>query len=190
MFKKVITVVPLSCVLMAASLAPASAQSTSSDRQVGRAGAVQMSISGNFSKQLSPSGGDSPGNLQLAFGVGRFMTERLVLQMGMNGSGSFGGNAGSPTIFSATGLSLYFTPRSISSAYVGADYSYKLTNRLEGENGSAVTKFGVQTALSRYSSFFVEGNYYVSLDTPAAVPGYAVERYQAMGSQFGLRFLF
>jgi hypothetical protein len=186
--------------LLTAASTTTFAQTTEPKKEVGRAGATQISVSGSFTQPFASGGGRQEGQLQLQFGVGQFVTNHVVVQVALLGFGSIGGSdsssldgsAGSsaPNIFGSTGLSLYFTPQSVTSGYTGFEYASQLTNRQPGQNGFARGKFGVQTAVSPYASFYIEGAYGIDLSTPQSIYGYTASRRQELSSQFGFRFLF
>lgn len=147
-------------------LVPSMAEAQNEDRTVGRQGATQIGFS--FST-ISVSQGDSDiesptvyyGNVE----VGRFLTDRFVLRGGLSGIGTFGGDDDSGEDFGFTqfsglvGLLLYFSPSSVGSAYVGADYSFTLTNRVDGDNGTIYGRVGVQGAVTPRAAIFGEFGY-------------------------------
>ena len=90
-----------------------------------------------------------------------------MVRAGINGSGSYGGEdaeelatgPGAPALHALGGLHFYFTPRSIWSAYVGAEYWAQLTQRADTAMGSLVGSLGLQGVVSSRASFFIEGGF-------------------------------
>jgi hypothetical protein len=183
----------LACAASARAQAAAPARQ---DRQVGRAGAVQLGVSGFLDKFFTSSDTTQPAFYNVSFDVGKFMTDRFVAKAGIVGSGTFGGasggvdtGGGGAQLFGQAGLLFYVSPGSVTSPYLGAEYSTVLTNRQSGDNGTILAKVGVQTALSARSSIFFEGGYGFAVSAPS-FQGVASERTQQFTGQFGLRFLF
>jgi hypothetical protein len=164
------------------------------ERSVGYAGAMQISFSG-FADKFFSSDDTKPTIFSVQVEVGRFITERWVVRGGLIGSGRFGGDAtdesgtgpGVASLYGFGGLSYYFTPQSLLSAYVGSDYSAQLTNREAGDRGTLLGKLGLQAVLSERLSAFLEGGYGISLTAPASDSG---SRDQRFTGQIGFRFTF
>jgi hypothetical protein len=164
------------------------------DRSVGYAGAMQIGISG-FADKFFTTQDAQPTIFAVQVDIGRFITDRWVVRGGLVGSGRFGGDhtddvgegPGVASVYGFGGLSFYFTPQSLMSAYVGADYSAQLTNRVSGDRGTVLGKLGLQMVLSDRLSFFVEGGYGFSLTPPASDSD---GRQQRFSGQLGFRFMF
>lgn len=186
--KKIVSAVVL--LVLLAHAGPAAAQTDETTRQVGRKGARQVSLSFatitqiiSVGDEFGLSGGTSSSTSMFgAVDFGRFVTERLVLSFGIQGSGTIA-EGQSPLFYSQAGFLYYFTPQQVMSTYLGGDLSVPLTT-INGERPSseAVGKVGVQAALKSNASIFVEGAY-----------GGAFDAFGSRGSfrtQLGLRMLF
>jgi hypothetical protein len=133
-------------------------------RTVGGRGATFVGLSG-FVDRFSSSEEALPLNYIAQVDVCRFITNRFALRVGAVGSGSLGGESpedlatgsGAPSLHAAAGLLYYFTPRSMMSLYVGAEYWAQLTQRAERDTGSVLGTAGLQAALSSRASFFLQG---------------------------------
>ena len=133
-------------------------------RTVGGRGATFVGLSG-FVDRFSSSDAALPLNYIAQVDVCRFITNKFAVRVGAVGSGSLGGEnpeelkvgSGAPSLHAAGGLLYYFTPRSMISAYVGAEYWAQLTQRAERDTGSVLGTAGLQAAISSRASFFVQG---------------------------------
>jgi hypothetical protein len=159
-----LSVVAAILVALAASARPASAQSEEIEpRIVGARGVTLLGMSG-FMDRFSSSGEALPLNYTAQVDVCRFITNKVAIRVGAVGSGSLGGNeeerpagSGAPALHAAAGLLYYFTPRSMISMYVGAEYWAQLTERAERDAGSVLGTAGPEAALSSRASFFIQG---------------------------------
>ena len=153
---------------------------------------TQLGISG-FLESAFSSEETMPTNITAHVDVGRFLSDKWVVRVGLSGSGSFGGDearvsgsgAGVPSLYGFGGLSYYFTPDALMSAYAGADYSTQITNRADGDRGSVVGKLGLQMAVMARLGFFVEAGYGMGLTTPDSNV-----RQQRFVGALGFRFTF
>lgn len=175
---------------MSALASSAFAQAAENTRTVGRKGAKQLSLSFATVTQIS-RGGSAYGydvgsqtstSIFGAVDMGRFLTERFVLSFGISGSGTV--EAGStPMFYSNAGGVVYFTPRKVSSAYIGGDISTLLI-RIEGADikPEVLGKFGVQTAIKENASIFIEAAYGGAIN--------ALSTNGSLRTRVGLRVLF
>jgi len=139
-------------------------------RVIGAAGTMMASFSGYVDRFFSSERG-LPFNYSMQIDVGRFVTNDFVIRGGLRGSGSVGGDEaedlpngpGAPATHAFAGVLYYFTPQSILSAYVGADYWGQLTRRNGRDAGSIVGLAGLQGLLSSRVGVFVEGGYGAAL---------------------------
>ena len=139
-------------------------------RIIGTAGTMVTGFSGYIDRFFSSERG-LPFNYSMQIDVGRFMTRTFVVRGGMRGSGSVGGDdahelatgQGVPALHAFAGLLHYFTPQSMASLYVGADYWAQISRRDGPEAGMIVGVAGVQGALSSRVSLFLEGGYGTAL---------------------------
>ena len=135
-------------------------------RTVGGRGATFVGMSG-FVDRFSSSEEALPLNYTAQIDVCRFITNKFAVRIGAVGSGSLGGDyeddllsgSGAPALHAAGGLLYYFTPRSMISLYLGAEYWAQLTQREEGDTGSLLGTAGLQAALSSRASVFVQGGF-------------------------------
>ena len=153
------------CVAVAASTGTASAQAEDIEpRTVGGRGATLVGVSG-FVDRFSSSAEALPLNYIAQIDVCRFITNKFAIRVGAVGSGSRAGEnpedlrtgSGAPSLHAAAGLLYYFTPRSMISLYVGAEYWAQLTQRTERDTGSVLGTAGLQAAVSSRASFFIQG---------------------------------
>jgi hypothetical protein len=97
--------------------------------------------------------------------VSRFVTQRVVVRVGVAGSGHIGGEAdassdiGDAVLHAYGGALLYFTPQSMLSLYSGAEYWTPPVHRPDKDTGTIVGLLGVQGAVSSRASVFLEGGY-------------------------------
>jgi len=154
-------------VACAASAVTALAQTEEIEpRTVGGRGATFVGLSG-FVDRFSSSEEALPLNYTAQVDVCRFITNKFAIRVGAVGSGSLGGEnpeelrvgSGAPSLHAAGGLLYYFTPRSMISMYVGAEYWAQLTERAERDTGSVLGTAGLQAALSSRASFFIQGGF-------------------------------
>jgi hypothetical protein len=152
-------------IALAATAGTASAQTEDIEpRTVGDRGATFVGLSG-FVDRFSSSEEALPLNYIAQIDVCRFITNKFAIRIGAVGSGSLGGEheddlltgSGAPSLHAAGGLLYYFTPRSMISMYVGAEYWAQLTQRGERDTGSVLGTTGLQAALSSRASFFIQG---------------------------------
>jgi hypothetical protein len=133
-------------------------------RAVGGRGTTFVGVSG-FVDRFSSSAEALPLNYIAQVDVCRFITNKFAVRVGAVGSGSLAGEnpedlrtgSGAPSLHAAGGLLYYFTPRSMISMYVGAEYWAQLTQRAERDSGSVLGTAGLQAAVSARASFFIQG---------------------------------
>lgn len=163
--------VPFSAAVMTLFIACAAGSGTAfaqdeeiEPRTVGGRGATFVGLSG-FVDRFSSSEEALPLNYIAQIDVCRFITNKFAVRVGAVGSGSLGGEnpedlrtgSGAPSLHAAGGLLYYFTPRSMLSMYVGAEYWAQLTQRAERDTGSVLGTAGLQAAISSRASFFIQG---------------------------------
>lgn len=161
----------VACLLASAS--PAMAQPTATSvteelepRIVGGRGSTTLGVAGFVGSAFSAEEA-LPTTYVVHVDAARFLTERFAARVGVIGAGSAGGEdaddlpvgAAALAIHAVGGLQFHFTPRSIASFYLGADYSAQLTQRSEGERGTALGKLGIIGAISSRASVFIEAGY-------------------------------
>jgi hypothetical protein len=135
-------------------------------RRVGGRGATFVGVAG-YVDRFSSSEDDLPLTYTAQVDVCRFLTDRFAIRLGAVGTGSVGGEqqndrltgSGAPAVHAAGGLLYYFTPRSMVSLYVGAEYWAQLTERKPPDSGSVLGTAGLQAALSSRASLFVQGGF-------------------------------
>jgi predicted porin len=163
--------------LLAVCLYPCAVRAQSADtarpeetepRIIGRFGTTWLGFSG-YADRFFSSEDALPTNYTAQVEVCRFVTERFVVRIGAVGSGRFGGEmsddasdaaasgSGAPSMHVTGGVLYYFTPRSILSAYLGAEYWAQLTERSGRDTGSVLGIAGVQAAVSSRASFYIQG---------------------------------
>ncbi len=137
-------------------------------RIIGRPGTMLLGIGGHLDRMFTADA-DRAWNYTINADVGRFLTRHILVQGGIAGTGTFGGD---PTLESGSGVAAlhafggalwYFTPGSMASLYTGATYWSQITQRDGPDNGSVLATLGIQGALSSRASLFVEGGYGYSL---------------------------
>jgi len=151
------------CVIPAAVCAQ---QEELEPRMVGRPGMTSVGMAG-FADRFFSSEEELPTNYTAQVDILRFLTRRIAVRGGVVGSGSFGGEttedakagSGAPALHGLGGVSFYFTPASMVSAYVGAEYWGQITQRSGRDVGSLIGTAGVQGAFSSRASFFIQGGY-------------------------------
>ena len=161
-------------------------------RIIGHKGTTQIGFAGFFDRVYS-SEQLMPLNYTVQFDAGRFITKRFVVKLGLVGSGSRGGEdsadlasgPGAPSLYATGGLMFYFTPESLVSFYIAAEYWAQLTQRSGADSGSVVGKAGLQAAVSARASFFFEGGYGVRITR-----GDGGELMTRINGQVGLRIKF
>lgn len=167
----VLLVVPAWAYGQAAQIAPALSDEEIEPRTIGTTGATLIGIGGYVDRVFST---DSvmPMQLTLHADVSHFISHRLVVRGGLNGSGSVGGadddvpaGTGAAAIHLLAGLHYYFTPQSILSAYAGGDYWLQVTRRVPPDTGALVGIGGLHGAISSRASVFIEGGYGFGLST-------------------------
>lgn len=137
-------------------------------RVIGATGTLMMGAAG-YLDRFSSSEDRFPINYAVHVDVGRFLTPRIVLRGGIVGSASVGGEddlpvgPGVPALHALVGGLYYFTPQSMASLYVGAEYWAQLTQRATRDAGVVFGTFGVQGLVSSRASVFIEGGYGVGL---------------------------
>lgn len=137
-------------------------------RIVGRAGTMWVGFSG-FADRFFSVEETFPANYTAQIDICRFLTRRIAVRAGVVGTGQFGGDpdeedevqggSGAPAIHAAGGVMYFFTPQSIVSPYLGAEYWAQLTQRADRDSGSVLGIAGVQASVSSRASFFVQGGY-------------------------------
>ena len=135
-------------------------------RTVGGRGATFVGVSGFVDRFSSPEEA-LPLNYTAQIDVCRFITNKFAVRIGAVGSGSLGGDyeddllsgSGVSALHAAGGVLYYFTPRSMISLYLGAEYWAQLTQREEGDTGSLLGTAGLQAALSSRASVFMQGGF-------------------------------
>ena len=135
-------------------------------RTVGGRGATFVGMSGFVDRFSSPEEA-LPLNYTAQVDVCRFITNKFAIRLGAVGSGSLGGDdeeallsgSGAPALHAAGGLLYYFTPRSMISMYLGAEYWAQLTEREAGDTGSLLGTAGLQAAISSRASMFIQGGF-------------------------------
>jgi hypothetical protein len=153
-------------VAFVAGAGTAMAQEEIEPRTVGGRGATFVGVSGFVDRFSSPDEA-LPFNYTAQLDVCRFITNKFAVRIGAVGSGSLGGDyeddllsgSGAPALHAAGGLLFYFTPRSMISLYLGAEYWAQLTQREEGDTGSLLGTAGLQAALSSRASVFMQGGF-------------------------------
>ena len=150
--------------------APAQLQEDLEPRIVGAPGATAIGFAG-FVDRFTSSEKYYPLNYTVQIDISRFVTRRIAVRGGVEGSGSTGGDEetdtlrgnGAAAINAGVGGLFYFTPQSMVSAYSGLEYWAQVTRRESPDAGSIVGLFGLQAAASSRASFFVEGGYGINL---------------------------
>ncbi|HET7220963.1 MAG TPA: hypothetical protein VFJ02_23075 [Vicinamibacterales bacterium] len=140
-------------------------------RIVGRGGTTWIGFSG-FLDKFSSAEETLPFNYTAQADVCRFLTSRVAIRAGLVGSGQFGldeddepGTGSGAAALHASGGALYFfSPQSLLSAYVGAEYWAQLTRRPERDLGSVLGTAGIQATVSSRASVFVQGGFGVRLN--------------------------
>jgi len=160
---------------MAGAAAPAVAQ----DREIGRQGATQLSFQAVVTGSQAAS--DFQGFYFGAWDIGYFTSEHLVLRVGNQFQGAFNSGANQPSLSTNVGSTYYFSPHTPTSFYTSGIYSFRLTNRSEGDRGDLVGSIGVQAAVRSNASVFFEGGYGRSLSSGGS---------GVLLSSVGLRVLF
>jgi hypothetical protein len=161
-------------------------------RTVGGRGATFVGMSGFVDRFSSPEEA-LPLNYTAQVDVCRFITNKFAIRLGAVGSGSLGGDdedallsgSGAPALHAAGGLLYYFTPRSMISLYLGAEYWAQLTEREAGDTGSLLGTAGVQAAVSSRASMFIQGGFGARL-----ARGEDDELLSRIVAQMGLRIKF
>jgi hypothetical protein len=137
-------------------------------RVIGTTGTLMIGAAG-YLDRFSSSEDTFPINYAVHVDVGRFLTPRIMLRGGIVGSASAGGEddlpvgPGVPALHALVGGLYYFTPQSMASLYLGADYWAQLTQRTARDAGVVFGMFGVQGLVSSRASVFIEGGYGVGL---------------------------
>jgi len=161
-------------------------------RTVGGRGATFVGMSGFVDRFSSPEEA-LPLNYTAQVDVCRFITNKFAIRLGAVGSGSLGGDdedallsgSGAPALHAAGGLLYYFTPRSMISLYLGAEYWAQLTEREAGDTGSLLGTAGLQAAISSRASMFIQGGFGARL-----ARGEDDELLSRIVAQMGLRIKF
>jgi len=161
-------------------------------RTVGGRGATFVGMSGFVDRFSSPEEA-LPLNYTAQVDVCRFITNKFAIRLGAVGSGSLGGDdedallsgSGAPALHAAGGLLYYFTPRSMISVYLGAEYWAQLTEREAGDTGSLLGTAGLQAAISSRASMFIQGGFGARL-----ARGEDDELLSRIVAQMGLRIKF
>jgi hypothetical protein len=159
--------VAAACLLASSSLAMAQSTVASTTEElepriVGGRGSTTIGLAGFLGRAFSTEEA-LPTTYVVHVDAARFLTERFVARVGVIGAGSVGGGdaddlpvgAAALAVHATGGLQFHFTPRSIASVYVGADYSAQLTLRSESEWGTALAKVGIIGAISSRASVFI-----------------------------------
>jgi hypothetical protein len=137
-------------------------------RIIGTTGNTMIGAAG-YLDRISSSEDTFPINYALHVDVSRFIASRIALRGGIVGSVSAGGEddlpsgSGVPALHALIGGLYYFTPRSMGSLYVGAEYWAQLTQRAARDAGFAFGTVGLQGLVSSRASVFIEGGYGVGL---------------------------
>jgi hypothetical protein len=157
-------------------------------RSIGTSGTTLIGLGGHVDRFFTVDD-DTSFNYTVQADVGYFLTRNIVLEGGVVGSGSIGGDtddlpsgSGAPALHAFGGVLWYFTPRAMASLYSGGEYWAQLTQRSGPDAGAVLAKLGFQAALSSRASVFVEGGYGIGLTrNDEGVPTRLVGR-------FGVRF--
>lgn len=138
-------------------------------RVIGRKGTLLIGLGGSVDR-LFTAEDETSFHVTAQGDVGWFLTSHIVVEGGVSGSGSFGGDTsddpagpGTASLHAFGGALWYFTPDSLASLYVGPEYWAQLTRRDGPDAGAVLAKVGLQGALSSRTSVFVEGGYGVGL---------------------------
>jgi hypothetical protein len=153
--------------------APAVTQSSEDlePRIVGRTGTMWVGFSG-FIDKFSSSEETLPFNYTAQADVCRFLTSRIAIRAALAGSGQFGGEdddeatagSGAPALHAGGGALYFFSPQSLLSAYLGAEYWAQLTRRGGRDLGSVLGAAGIQATVSSRASVFMQGGVGVRLN--------------------------
>ena len=134
-------------------------------RSSGTSGTTLIGLGGHVDRVFTVED-DTSFNYTVHADVGHFLTRHVVIQGGVAGSGSIGGDtddlpagSGAPALHAFGGALWYFTPRALASLYSGAEYWAQITQRSGPDAGAVLAKIGLQGALSSRASVFVEGGY-------------------------------
>ena len=134
-------------------------------RSIGASGTTLIGLGGHVDRVFTVED-DTSFNYTVHADVGHFLTRHIVVQGGVAGSGSIGGDtddlpagSGAPALHAFGGALWYFTPRALASLYSGAEYWAQITQRSGPDAGAVLAKIGLQGALSSRASVFVEGGY-------------------------------
>ena len=170
---------------------PAFAQEDVEPRTVGGRGVTAIGLSG-FIDRYSSTESTFPTLLTFQADISRFLAARIAVRGGLIGSTALGqdedeatSGPGSAAIDARGAALYYFTPQSIASGYAGVEYRAPLTNRVEGETGSAFGLAGVEASLSSRASVFVQGGYWMRLTR-----GGEGERQWRIAGDLGIRIRF
>ena len=138
-------------------------------RAIGDRGTILLGLGGHVDRVFTIEN-DTSFNYTVNVDAGYFLTRHIVVQGGVAGSGSIGGDtddlpagSGAPALHAFGGALWYFTPRAMASLYTGAEYWAQLTQRAGTDAGAVLGKVGLQAALSSRASVFVEGGYGLGL---------------------------
>ena len=141
-------------------------------RIVGRSGTTWIGFSGFVDKFSSPED-TLPFNYTAQADVCRFLTRRIAIRAGLVGSGRFGvdeedeegiAGSGAASLHASGGAMYFFSPQSLMSAYVGAEYWAQLTRRAERDLGSVLGTTGIHATISSRASVFLQGGVGVRLN--------------------------
>jgi hypothetical protein len=138
-------------------------------RTIGSSGTTSLGLGGYVDRVFTVDD-DTSFNYTVHADLGYFLTRHIVVQGGVAGSGSIGGDTddlpagrGAPALHAFGGTLWYFTPRAMASLYAGGEYWAQLTRRSGPDAGAVLGKLGLQAALSSRASVFLEGGYGIGL---------------------------
>lgn len=157
-------------------------------RVVGRQGLTTIGFGGYLDRFFSPEA-VLTGHYMVQVDGAHFLTGRIALRGGVAGVGIFGGGddeggsgPGAPALHGFGGALFYFTPSSMLSPYVGADYWLQLSRRGEGDPGVLFGTAGLHAAISSRASAFFEAGMGAALTR-----GSAGERLTRIAGRIGIR---
>lgn len=134
-------------------------------RVVGRRGLTTIGFAGYLDRFFSPEE-VLTGHYTVQVDGAHFLTGRIAVRGGVAGIGIFGGDddeggsgPGAPALHGFGGALFYFTPSSLLSPYVGADYWLQLSRRAEGDAGVLFGIGGVHAVVSSRASAFLEAGF-------------------------------
>jgi hypothetical protein len=161
----------LACPLAAEAQSAPSREEDVEPRVIGLAGTVHVGFSG-YVDTFFASDNALPSNYIVQIDASRFVTARWAIRGGLVGSGTYGGDNddevregwAAPALHVVGGPFFYFTPRSMWSAYAGAEYAAQLTRRGGASISSVIGSLGLQGAVSSRTNVFVEAGFGRSLN--------------------------